>query len=410
MNILIYGLNFSPELVGIGKYTGELAEELVRRGHRVVVVTAPPYYPAWQVGQGYSSRHYRVEERSGCRVIRCPLYVPRKVTGLKRVAHLLSFTLSSAPVLRAEARSHPDLILAIAPSLLAVPAAARAGRKNHIPTWLHIQDFEIDAALNLGILGSGRGSFLQRLLLRFEGNTFNGFARLSSISSRMVERLRQKGVPSSRALLFPNWIDTREIYPLPDPFEFRSRLGLSTSDIIVLYSGSMGKKQGLEVLLDAARHLRAQSSIHFVICGEGPARAALEEIASSLNNIHFLPLQPADQLNQLLNMADIHVLPQRKDAADLVMPSKLLGMMASGRPVIAGCLPGSELYNVVEKIGIPVQPEDSQALAEAILSLSQDHERRQSLGLQGRQYVLDHFSKQVVIDQFLNEVEKLLQL
>ncbi|MDF1594220.1 MAG: glycosyltransferase [Desulfobacterales bacterium] len=88
MRILIVGINFAPELVGIGKYTAEMVDWLAGQGHDVRVVTAPPYYPKWQVWDGYSGRHYKLENNNGVRVYRCPLWVPEMVSGLKRILHL----------------------------------------------------------------------------------------------------------------------------------------------------------------------------------------------------------------------------------------------------------------------------------------------------------------------------------
>ena len=117
MKILVYGLNFKPELVGIGKYTGELVDSLIIKGHQVTVITSPPYYPAWRIGQGYRAGRYTTEESYNLKVIRCPLYVPRRVSGIKRIIHLLSFAITSAPVVQREAKQKPDLILVIAPAI-----------------------------------------------------------------------------------------------------------------------------------------------------------------------------------------------------------------------------------------------------------------------------------------------------
>ena len=110
MKILLYGINFSPELIGIGKYTGEMAAWLAARGHEVRVVTAPPYYPAWAVSPGYSGRAWRTERWQGVTVLRCPLWVPRKPSGLKRLLHLASFAASSLPVLLAQALWRPQVV------------------------------------------------------------------------------------------------------------------------------------------------------------------------------------------------------------------------------------------------------------------------------------------------------------
>lgn len=404
LHILIYGLNFSPELVGIGKYTGELAQALAQQGHQVTVVTTPPYYPQWQIQPGYSGHRYQTEVLDNLKIIRCPLWVPRHVSGLKRILHLLSFAISSFGVVLCEAHhNQPDVIFSVAPALVAAPVAALAGRLNKALTWLHIQDFEVDAALDLGILKNR--SLIRAAAIGFEKWVYRKFDRVSTISQKMVERLVEKSVPPEKIIFFPNWVDTDEIFPLENVNSYRQSMGFKAEDIVVLYSGSMGVKQGLEIVIESARLLKPHANIHFVLCGEGPAKTALQSAAAGSSNVHFLPLQPAEKLNELLNMADIHVLPQKSGAADAVMPSKLLGMLSSGKPVIAGCLEGSELHRVVNQVGIAIEPEDAGALAGAVESLGSDKTLRMSLGIRGREYVVQNFSKTAIMDRFILDIK-----
>jgi colanic acid biosynthesis glycosyl transferase WcaI len=407
MHILIHGLNFSPELVGVGKYTGELAQSLVKKGHKVTVVTAPPYYPQWKIRPGFSGNKYQTEILGNLKVIRCPVWVPMQVSGLKRIFHLLSFSLSSAPVVLREARYKPDIIFSIAPALLATPASSGAGKRWKIPTWLHIQDFEIDAALDLGIVNNR--SLVRSLVSSFEKGVYRKFDRVSTISNKMVERLVEKGVPREKTVFFPNWVDTTEIFPLEKSNSFRQILGFNNKEVVVLYSGSMGAKQGLEVIIECARLLQKDRNIHFVICGEGPAKSQLKQTASGLSNVHFLSIQPAEKFNELLNMADIHILPQKSGAADLVMPSKLLGALASSKPVIAGCSEGSELHQVVSQVGVTVVPEDPSSLAASILALATNSVRRTKLGKSGREFVIQHYSKAAIIDRFISEMDSFVR-
>ena len=123
MKILVYGINYSPELTGIGKYTGEMVEWMASRGHDVRVITAPPYYPEWKVGERYSSWRYRREEGAAT-VWRCPLYVPKQPSTLKRLIHLGSFALSSFFPLMAQRRWKPDRIIGVVPTLFCTPACA----------------------------------------------------------------------------------------------------------------------------------------------------------------------------------------------------------------------------------------------------------------------------------------------
>ena len=405
MKILINGLNYFPELTGIGKYTGELAEWLAARGHEVRVVTAPPYYPEWRVGAGFAARRYGSEMRNGVKVWRCPLYVPALPTGAKRIVHLASFALSSLPIILGLFIWRPDLVLVIEPPFFCAPAAWLVACLTGAEAWLHIQDFELDAAFELGLLQSAS---LRKLANAFERWWLRRFDRVSTISSRMLERLCQKGVEKTRQVFFPNWVDTDDIYPLERPSIFRQEIGIVEQQIVALYAGNMGQKQGLDIIVEAAKRLREKENICFVLCGQGAAYQHLRDLARGMKTIYWLPLQPVERLNELLNLADIHLLPQRADAADLVMPSKLTGMLASGRPVLATASAGTQVAEVVNDAGVVVPPGDSEKFSLALQELAEDAEMRKRLGAAARRYAVKHLKKEVVLGDFEQEVLKLL--
>lgn len=404
MKILIHSLNFAPELVGVGKYSGEMATWLTERAHAVHVVTAPPYYPAWQVADGYSAMRYRREALQApggavVRVWRCPLWVPRHPGGLKRVVHLSSFAASSAPVVLAQARWRPDLVVVIEPTLLNAPAALITARLSGAKTWLHIQDLEVDAAFELGLLPRGA---LRRAALAAERALLRGFDRVSTISEAMREQVIAKGVAAQKAPLVANWVDVDAITPLARSSVFREQLGLAPQVCVALYAGNLGEKQGLDQLIEAARRLQHVQDLVFVIAGDGSARASLEAAGAGLSNLRWLPLQPLERLNDLLNLADIHLLPQRADAADLVMPSKLTGMLASGRPVIATALPQTQVGRVVSGSGMLVPPGDGAAFAGAIAALVADPARRRRLGVAARAHAEAHLARDAIMSRFEN--------
>lgn len=412
MKILLYGINFAPELIGIGKYTSELAARLAARGHEVRVVTTPPYYPAWVVGPGYSGKTYRTEQWQGVRLYRCPLWVPHHPGGLKRVLHLASFAVSSLPVMLRQVVWRPDLVWVVEPALFCAPTAWAVARLSGAKAWLHIQDFEVDAAFSLGLL---RGEWLRRLVVRAEGWLMRRFDVVSTISQGMRERVLAKGVAASRAKLAPNWVDVAQFdKPAPEAVAaLRQELQVPEGALVALYSGNMAGKQGLEVLADLARmYLTKVPTLHpevvFVFCGNGFGRADLEQRCQGLPNVRFINLQPAERLPVLLATADIHLLPQRAGAADLVMPSKLTGMLASARAVVATAHPGTELASVVQTCGMVVPPEDSPALALAVGTLAQDTALRRRLGEAGHTYAMARMDRHAVLQQFEDDALDLL--
>ncbi|MEA3122155.1 MAG: colanic acid biosynthesis glycosyl transferase WcaI [Paraburkholderia sp.] len=393
MKLLVYGVNYAPELTGIGKYTAEVAEALAARGHDVRVVTAPPYYPEWRVAVGWPSWRYCRETRRGVAVWRAPLWVPAQPSGAKRLLHLASFALSSAVPMALQLRWRPDVVMVIAPTLLCAPTALAVARATGGKSWLHVQDFEVDAAFGLGLLGNAR---VARIARAMERSLLKRFDVVSSISAQMVERLRTLGVEESRVLCVQNWVDVETIRPLDRRSVYRRELSIPNDAKVVLYAGNMGKKQGLEHLAAAAARLAERADIRFVFCGEGPTKAELEKRCAGLSNCRIIGLQPVERLNELLNLADIHALPQHADAADLVMPSKLTGMMASGRAIVAMAHAGTALYDAVASRGVAVEPDDADALAAAIAALADDAPRRAALGAAARRYAQTEFSPDAV--------------
>ena len=401
MKILLVSANFAPEPVGIGKYSGEMAEWLAAQGHEVRVVCAPPYYPAWRVDAAWRWPPYRHDTWRGVRVWRAPLWVPQRPSGLKRVLHLASFAIASLPCLLRQWPWRPEVVMVVAPALLCAPMGWLTARATGARAWLHVQDFEVDVALKMGLLRQGP---LRRLALGLESWLLRRFDTVSTISGRMHEHLLRKGVASDRARRFPNWADVRAIRPLTAPSAYRAELGLPDGARVALFSGSLSAKQGLDTVVQAARALAHRPDIVFVVCGQGAMREELEAAARELRQLRLLPLQPLERLGELLGLADAHLLPQSVEAEDLVLPSKLTNMLASGRPVIATCRAGTELAEVVGRCGLVVPPGDAPALARAIEALMDDPARREALGRQAREHAERHIDREAVLRSLETEL------
>lgn len=410
MRVLLYGINYAPELTGIGKYSGELGNWLAQRGASVTVVTAPPYYPQWCIQDGYSGLSYRLEQRDGPRIWRCPLWVPVRPSALHRIAHLSSFALTSTPIVAWELfRRKPDVLILVVPSLTCAPAALLLSRLFGVACLLHIQDFEVDAAFELGLL---RSRLLQRFVLGVESFLLSRFDWVSTISGQMLGRLQAKGVLPERMLLFPNWVDTQRIKPSTEGVEaLKGTLGIPSDQFVVLYSGNLGEKQGLESLLEAAELLWEDKSIVFIFCGAGPSMERLKARAKKLSNVKFIPLQPEEHFNTLLNLADLHIIPQRADAADLVLPSKLTGILACGGPLLVTARKGTGLAEVTLAAGGHIcPPEDPAALASAITAIAGDKVLQAAMRKSARAYAELKLSKEALLTRFEKTLRALLNV
>jgi colanic acid biosynthesis glycosyl transferase WcaI len=398
MRILIVGLNYAPEKVGIAVYTTGMAEALVACGHEVRVIAGQPYYPAWKIMDGHNAFSWSNRTENGVRVTRVPHYIPAHPTGLKRLIHHATFAMSAlVPSLWSAISFRPELVLTVAPSLIGAPVARLAAWVAGAQSWLHIQDFEVEAAFATGLMdGEGRGAKLAR---GFEAAVMKSFDRVSAISPEMCKKLVQKGVDRAKVTEFRNWADIAAIRPMAGPSPYRERWKISTPNV-ALYSGNIANKQGIDLVIDAARLLRERKDLTFVVCGEGPNRARLESLAEGLGNVQFHGLQPKEKLDELMGLATIHLLPQLAGAADLVLPSKLTNMLASGRPVVATAAAGTGLAREVEGCGLVVEPGDPEAFAGAIAQLLDDRDSWLHAAGAARQRAEERWAKDVVLGRF----------
>ncbi len=204
-----------------------------------------------------------------------------------------------------------------------------------------MQDLEIDAAFAVGHLRSG---LLQKIATVLERLILRSFDAVVTISNKMKHRLGLKGVRAERLSVIRNWVDLEKIKPLEAISSYRSDLGIPAEIFVALYAGNIGPKQALPVVLDAAKALLSDPDVLFVIVGDGPEKTRLMSQYGQLTNVRFLPVQPEEKLCELLGLADVQLLPQMPGAADLVLPSKLGGMLASGKPCIVMTDSGTELY------------------------------------------------------------------
>jgi colanic acid biosynthesis glycosyl transferase WcaI len=401
VRLLIHGMNYAPELLGIGRYTGELGAYLASRGHRVTVLTAAPYYPQWRVREDYRPQRWRREWRDGVEVLRAPQYVPARVSSLGRLLQECSFGASCLYWWSTCLLQRPwDAMVAVCPPMTSGLVPGLLARRLAVPLVIHVQDLQLDAARELGIL---RQPLLLAGLTWLELHLFRQARAVTTISRPMAARLAAKGVPPARLQVLPNWADLDKVRPGPRLNALRRELGL-TSETVVLYAGNLGEKQGLEVILEAAALTRGKPSIRYLIAGEGAARDRTKLRAQDLglDNLTFLPLQSNSRLPLLLAAADLHLVVQRQKAADLVMPSKLANIMAAGRPFIATAGEATELARVTteSRAGLVVPPEDGRALAQAILGLAGDSGARKEMAVRARRYAETFWDRERILRQW----------
>lgn len=406
MRVLVITINYAPEIISTGVYSTGLAEYMAREGVATDVVTTLPYYPAWRVFDGWRRPFWRARvSENGARIVHSPIYVPSNPTGARRILHYFSFAVSAFPVALWKAITRrPDVVVMVAPSMIAAPVAWFTARISRAKAWLHIQDFEVEAAFATGLLKED--SRIGRTAKAFESWILQRFDRVSTISQPMMQKLLEKGLPKEQIYEFRNWANLEKVIPLIGPSPLKDALGITTR-YVALYSGNLANKQGLEVLPEMARHLTHRDDLTIAVCGDGPMREPLMEMCRDIPAIQFFPLQPLDKLSDLLGMADVHLLPQIKGAADLVLPSKLTNMLASGRPTLATTDPETALGHEVAGAGVLVPAGEPAAMAAALDALLNDETAREQMGRTARARALDRWDMDAILSRLKAEFEAL---
>lgn len=372
-SILLIGYNYYPEPTGIGKYSGEMVDWFAKQGYDCTVITTYPYYPFWKVQAPYFkyrftylTEHLDYNSGGSVTIHRCPTYVPAVPSGLKRILLDLSFLATAfIKVGQLFYKQNIGFVIVIAPSFLFGMLGVLYKKIKKSAFVYHIQDMQIEAASDLGLI---KNRIVIKLLLKIEKYIFNQADTISTVSKQMVSKIEVKADKS--VLLFPNWADTSMFFPIENRESLKVEFGLLPSDKIVLYSGGIGEKQGLEAIIYAAEELKVYPNLKFVVCGSGPYKEKLLKLVSKLEleNVIFYPLQPIDKFNKFLNMADLHLVIQKASASDLMMPSKLVTILSVGGLVLVTANESSGLYSLINQynLGLIVQAENQFALNEGI--------------------------------------------
>jgi colanic acid biosynthesis glycosyl transferase WcaI len=403
VNVVLWGINYHPEATGIGPFTTELADYLGVNGNEVRVVTAFPYYPEWRKASGNSGRIFRTDTMNGIKVHRCWHYVPGKVTTLKRIAHELSFVVTS--FFRVLALPRADIYVVVSPPLALGFAAWIATRIKGSRYVFHVQDLQPDAAVALGMVNGGP---LVRVLYLLERLAYRHATAVSGISGGMLAAFTRKGVPPERQILFPNWLRVSEGIPRAAP-NFRRRHGIPDSALLGVYSGNLGRKQGIEILLGAAKCLNdsarddaTAARVLILIAGAGAGRDALAERMSAMKlpNVVLLPLLNDADYAAMLGEADLALVTQAPGTGRFFFPSKLLSVLRAGLPVITVADHDSELAVAVKEggFGLNVGPNRPEQLADVIRRTCADPALRAELA--GRTLWVDRFQPALVLPRF----------
>lgn len=396
--ILFVTRYFWPELIGSAPFTSDIAEWLARHGHPTTVLSGLPHYPSAEVFPAYRKMRVRTETVGTVTVERVSSGAPRKASTLARILNEVDFLARGLGALATGRVGRHPVVLALCPSILSVALGIAARQRGGICIAL-VHDIQSGLAERLGMTRIGG---LAGLMRRAERMLLNRTDLVVVLSAEMRDQLRRIGV-TAPIDVFPLWVDTDLIQPVVPP---------SHESIKVLYSGNLGRKQGLGQVVALAEHLAGcRPDIEIILRGSGnqASELAADIARRGLPNVRMAELQPNDGLATALGAGDIHLVPQNPDAASFAVPSKVFNIMAVGRPFVATALPGSTLWRLQRQSGafLCVSPDEPWTFAEAVLRLADDPDLRRELGRRGREFVEQHYAKPLVLGAFMSRLDAL---
>ena len=405
MRVVVWGINYAPEITGIAPHTVALCEFLQRNGQDVEMVTTFPYYPFWKKRPEDCGQLFRTDQINHVRVHRCWHFVPKRVSAWKRIIHEATFIFTST--IRVLLLDRPDVYVVPSPPLVLGVAAWFVGGIKDAPFVFHVQDLQPDAAVGLGML---KPSAFTRALYWLESFAYKHATHVSGISHEILAAFRRKGVPEEKLILFPNAVAMPAESEIPPRGKFRAKHGFSPDEFLPIYAGNLGIKQGLDLLLDAANRLPKESNIRIVIAGDGAARESLENEVRrrGLTNVAMLPLQFGQDYKELLVDADVSLITQQSGSGNAFFPSKLLVTLAYASPVVTVADEGSALETAVTegRFGKNVVPGNPDLLAATLRELASNRQRLREWGRAGRVFV-QRFEREAVMREFVAKLEKL---
>jgi len=408
LRILLLTAYFPPDTGSAAHLFYELGRALAERGHEVTVLTSMPGYHALGPLEKYKGKKRIMEEVEGMEVVR--VATPQLPRHLMVGRALWQFGGALAFFLAGLGLPKHDVAIVYSPPLPLGLTAWGFKRLRGIPFILNVQDLFPQSIIDLGLL---KNRWLIRFFEALERFVYQQ-ANVITVHSEGNRQYIARKLGMERAekvMVIPNWVDTHFIQPGERMNWFREEHSLGDA-FVASFAGVLGYSQDLDVILEAARILKdedPQSNILFLIVGDGVERPRLEAKARqmSLDNVRFLPMQPREKYPAVLHASDIGLVTLHAAVRTPVVPSKILSIMAAGRPVVAAMnLDGDGPRLIAEaRCGLCVPPEDPRALAEAVLKLYHDASLREELGRNGRRYAEEHLS----LDRCVAQYQALLQ-
>jgi glycosyltransferase involved in cell wall biosynthesis len=402
VRLIILTQYFYPETGAPQNRLLSLAKYLRKEKYAVGVVTSMPNYPKNEIFQTYKGRYAVHEIIEQIDVHRRWIYVSRSRGVVARLLNYFSFVVTSFFALLRLPKS--DYIICESPPLFLGITAVLISRIKGSRLVFNVSDLWPESAERLKIISNG---FLINMAYRLEKWIYKNSYLISGQTKGIVKSIESR-FPTTKVVWFPNGADIEFFEGEHESIDWRTKLQIPVDSLFVLYAGIIGHAQGLEVIILAAETVKA-SPISFVIVGDGPEKMKLVSLAhdKGLVNVHFLPNLEKAKIPSLINACDAYIVPLLKlDLFKGAIPSKLFEPLSMGKPILLG-VDGEarELFIEEGKGGLFFEPENSDALADGVLTLLQDKSLRLALGKNGKQYVKTNFDRQNIHQRLLADLE-----
>ncbi|MFT7601912.1 MAG: colanic acid biosynthesis glycosyl transferase WcaI [Acidimicrobiales bacterium] len=383
MKLLLLCPHFEPDLhAATGEVMTNLVLALAERGHRVDVVTSLPWYHQHKVEPEWSGRPWRRETTPFGTITRVWPFPTAKTNIPARAVGFGGFT--SLVTAAALTLGRPDIVLGMSPPIFLGDAASVLARRWRVPFIFNVQDIFPDVAVELGALSNPRAIGLAE---KHERSVYRRAGAVTVLSEDQAGNVRAKTDPK-KVRIIHNFVDLDRIKTVDRQTAYRHRHGLGAKTV-VMYSGNVGLSQSFDLVRAAALAWADRPDVHFVINGEGAARRAVDEWAADLPNVLVTDFAPRDQVNDVLGAADLHLILLKAGLSKSSTPSKLYGVLAAGRALLASIDTGSEVDMVIARAeaGCSVPPNDEAAFLVALEEMLADSELLADMGDRGREFV-----------------------
>jgi glycosyltransferase involved in cell wall biosynthesis len=410
MKILYVSQYFPPEMGAPAARAAELSQHWANAGHEVTVLTGFPNHPTGAVPPEYRKQFRRLvtrEARAGVNVVRTWLLPFPNRKAYERMLNYSSFCISAAAT--GLFLSRPDVVIASSPQLLVGLSGWWLAACKRAPFVFEVRDLWPESLAAVGMGDSN--SALHRLLAKIAGFLYRRSDRVVVVTPAFEDYLAECwAVPREKISVIENGVET-DLFA-PDPATgLRKELGVENK-FVVSYIGTMGMAHALETMISAAARLQQTNpEIVFLMVGEGSDKERIAALARErgLNNLRFVDQQPREKIPAFIGASDVClVLLKKTELFKTVIPSKMLEFMACARPVILGVEGQARAILTEARAGIAVDPENPDALAQAICHLAANREQARELGQNGREYIIRKFSRRQTAEKYARMLERML--